>query len=163
VGDSLRAKLVMLQWIKMPPHVVVKTFKDREDDNEDLRINAVEMPFSQPFFIGMICALRKQEEKETMAKAAKAKPDKLKEERDEAVAKVTARGGKLIAAAHSVLLARLSDQESLAAAATEAERTRVEQAIEAVRTTTHTHTSACAHHPAPHCTARQQRSLRPAH
>ena len=129
VGDHLHLKLVLEQKIKVPAHFMAKVFTDREEDGEDLLLNAIEGPFSQPYFIGIICAHRKAEEKEKTVKAAKVKPEKLKEERDEAVAKVTARGGKLIAAAHRVLLARLDDKESLAAEATETERTRVEQAI----------------------------------
>lgn len=129
MGNSLACKLVLIQKIKVPPHFMAKVFTEREEDGEDLLLNAVEGPFSQPYFVGIFCAHRKAEDKEKTVKAATVKPEKLKEERDEAVAKVTARGGKLIAAAHRVLLARLDDKESLAAEATETERTRVEQAI----------------------------------
>ena len=128
-GDSLRTKLVLQEKIKVPPHFMSKIFAERDEDGEDLMLNAVEGPFSQPYFVGIFCAHRNTEQKETTIKAAKVKPEKLKEERDEAVAKATARGSKLIAAAHRVLLARLSDNESLAAEATEVERARVEQAV----------------------------------
>jgi len=136
----LHCKTVIEQQIRVPAHFMAKIFREREENGEDLRLNAVEGPFSQPYFIGLICELRKKEEKETSVKAAKTKPDKLKEERDEAVAKVTAHGGKLIAAAHRVLLARLSDQESLAADAADSEHTRVEQAVAQARARRHSHT-----------------------
>jgi len=124
---------VLLEQVFVPPHIVAKILADREDNGADLLLNAVEGPFSQPYFIGLICELRKSELKEKSAKAAKVKPEKLKEERDTEIAMVSARGAKLVAAAQRVLLARLGDQESLAAGATEDERTRVQQAVSQAR------------------------------
>lgn len=63
----------------------------------------------------------------------KVKPEKLQEQCDEAVAKVTAKGAKYTASAHRVLLARLSDLEELSPEATELERTRVEASINQAR------------------------------
>ena len=138
-GDSVRLKLVQIDKIHVPPHFMAKTFEEREENGEELLLNAVEGPFSQPYFVAIFSAHRKAEEKEKTVKAAKVKPDALKGQRDEAVGKVTARGGKLIAAAHRVLLARISDQESLAANVTDSERTRVEQAVTQARRATTPH------------------------
>jgi hypothetical protein len=133
-GDKAGSvKVSLVQVIRVPPHFMAKVFAEREEDSEDLLLNAVEGPFSEPYFVGLICAHRTEEEKEQKVKAAKMKPEKLKEERDEVVARVTARGAKLIAAAHRVLLARHSDLESLAAEATDAERMRVEHAVAQAR------------------------------
>ena len=79
----MRLKKVRLDKIHAPPHFMAKVFAEREEDGEDLLLNAVEGPFSQPYFIGIICAHRNAEAKEKNVKAAKVKPEKLKEERIE--------------------------------------------------------------------------------
>ena len=147
VGNARAAKLVLLQSIRVPPHFMAKVFAEREENGDDPLLNAVEGPFSQPYFVGIFSAHRNAEEKEAKVKAASIKPEKLKAERDDAVGKVTARGGKLVAAAHRVLLARIEDKESLAAGVTDSERTRVEQAVAQVcvsHASTHARRIRCA-------------------
>ena len=45
VGDHLHLKLVLEQKIKVPAHFMAKVFTDREEDGEDLLLNAIEGPF----------------------------------------------------------------------------------------------------------------------
>ena len=50
-----KVSTVLLEQVFVPPHIVAKILADREDNGADLLLNAVEGPFSQPYFIGLIC------------------------------------------------------------------------------------------------------------
>ena len=63
--------------------------------DQALLINAVEGPYSQPYFMKIICADRTKSKKQSKKRASETPSDKLKEEAAEAVGKVTAKGAKV--------------------------------------------------------------------
>ena len=89
------AKLVRLQRIHVSGAFLTKVFREREEEHEELLINSIEGPYSQPYFMKIICADRTKGTKQGKKRASETSSDILKEEAAEAVGMVTAKGAKV--------------------------------------------------------------------